>query len=596
MKKIPMSVKFCLPLILGLALFSGQALAQMGTSPQATIRQINSQAMASYANLQIPQALQLLQQAESLCRQYNLRGGDLARTYLNMGIVEAGGNQNNAAAMDYFKKAVCLDRSVMLDPLNSTPEVETLFNMARNQAQVPGTCAQFGIAPAYPQPQPQPTYPQPQPTYPQPQPQPVYPQPQPQPQAQLIRHQPVTQQLRLVPIPLYIDVNPSVTVGKVVLFYRTLGERIFQQVEMSGHGRGYAAKIGCDVLQTFDPSAIEYYIAVLDSSNQLLGTSGTEAQPYSVNMVQTLATMEPTLPNEVPPTKCVEECPPWNPNCNEGSCKQMGDLCDHSSECCSGMECQNEGCTPTEGGGGGERGPFDPIFRFNAVFGTGTGLVSGGDVTPYNQTSVNPNAEDGSGLAVATGFTWSKFHIRVNPMFYINEKLMIGINFRGGFVGSPDSEVMPFAPLVLASLAYRFVGEGSDMFELSALFGLGGGIIQHRVPYQDCEPAYVEEDDPWYDEDLDDSVQQIGCKQPREGDPIVIDRDNNWDWVGPVDDPDAKEKAYFRESGQFGMEVGLDSYIWFVNNFGLNIGVMIDVLVPDFALNIDFQLGLALRF
>jgi hypothetical protein len=52
----------------------------------------------------------------------------------------------------------------------------------------------------------------------------------------------------------------------------------------------------------------------------------------------------------------------------------------------------------------------------------------------------------------------------------------------------------------------------------------------------------------------------------------------------------------FRKSGFLGVELGVDANFWLTKNFGLNLGVMFDVLFPTFAFNMDFQGGVALRF
>ena len=571
----------------GVLLFSGSVVAQAG-GPQATITQLNQQAMAAYGNLQFPEAMQLLQQAESLCNQYNLHGAELARTYVNMGMVEFGGSGNNAGALEYFKKAVCLDRSVMLDPLNSTPDVEMLFRGAQGQAQAPGGCG--GAAP-----QPQPAYPQPQPAYPQPQP--GYPQPQPGPATmQLLQHTQVTQQVRLTPIPIFARVNPNVQPGQVILFYRTIGERIYQQVPMQPNGSGYSAMIGCDVLQTFDPTGIEYYIAVLDTANRLLGTSGTEAQPHQTSIVQTLTVPPPAMPNEAPPGACREECPPWNPDCNS-ACKQFGDLCDSDSECCSGLACIEESCSQTDGdGGGGEGwGEYGPHFRMSINAGTGAGLVTGGAEQPYNQVS------DGS-LTVGTGFAWSKFHIRANPMIYLPvAKLSIGLSFRGDIPMLADAAKTAVSknrdvprsmePSLLLNVAYRIVGSDDHSgFELDALLGFGWMNILNRVSYQDCPPEIASDDS----DDIDGAEDLWGHSFKE--DELVCEEDSLDDSNGGWDGSDATAQNFFRKSGPIGVELGVDGYVWFVDNFGLNFGLIADVLFPSFVLNFDIQAGIALRF
>ena len=119
MRALPSSVVLAIWAVgLGLCLHAADAAAQ---NPQATVMQLNQQAMTAYGNLQFAQAMQILKQAEATCQQYQLKGAPLARTYLNMGVVEVGGNQNNAAGLEHFKKALCTDNTVMLDPLSSTP-------------------------------------------------------------------------------------------------------------------------------------------------------------------------------------------------------------------------------------------------------------------------------------------------------------------------------------------------------------------------------------------------------------------------------------------------------------------------------------------
>ena len=675
---------FALAFLTILFLVATPAAAQRVGNPYTMVMQLNQQAMAAYGGLRLSEALELLRQAEGICRSYNLRGEPLARTYANLGMVEAGGNQNNAAAMEYFKRAVCLDRNVMLDPLSSTPEVETLFNMSRSQAMAPGGCNRYAPQPGYQQPrpgyqqprpgyqqprptyqqprpgyqqprptyqQPRPTYQQPRPTYqqPQPQPQPTYQQPQPQPQPtyqqpqptyqqpqptyqqpqprprpqrqeppppppeppQLIRHEPVTQQTRLVPIPIYVEIHPSADLGKVVLFYRTIGERIFQQVPMTPHKKGYAATIGCDVLQTFDPTGLEYYIAVLDDDNQLLGTEGTEAEPHAVSVVRTLTTSAPSLPDATPPAKCVEDCPPWNPNCNEG-CKQLGDLCDSTGECCSGMVCVDETCSSEDGdsGGGFSIEPGEHLFRLGVVIGTGSGIVPGGKIYPYNQASVTPDHITGSGLSsgvdipdgiqtINTAFAWSKLHFRIEPQFYLKDNFLLGISFRAGLALDPAPQVMKLAPAVLATAAFRFVGDNTSMYELDGLFGLGGGVIQHRIPFDDCREMWLNPGDPWWDFNSEAGENQTGCDQnynttlnPELGEPGALDPNTNaWDGMNQK-----VEKAFFRKSGYFMIELKIDNYLWLTSLFGLNLGVVVDILVPVFALNLDFQAGVVFRF
>ncbi len=607
------------------------------------VMRLNEKAMSAYQNMKIDAAMESLQKAEAVCLQNGLQGHETALTYLNMGVIEAAGRQNNAAAMDFFTKALCLEPSIAMDPLVSTPEVETVFNMSKNQAQSPDICAELatGVIPPPPPgdfpPPPGDDFPPPPGDDFPPPPGDDFPPPTmmppgpsgPVPQSENVRHTAVTQQAKLTPVPLFVLVKPGTPVDKVVLNYRTFGERMFQQLAMHSHGEGYATTIGCDVMQNFNPTAIEYYISVIGPDGMPVGNSGTEMQPHQVTMVDTLVGPPPSLPNGVPPDKCAEECPPWNPDCNSGPCKQMGDLCDSSSDCCEGMICQEESCVPGEGGG-----PFNPFFRMSISVGTGGGVVFADSVTPYNQYANTPEAVwkndpdnqnycnfEGMDIntcydefysrevSIGTGVSWSKLHFRINPMFYLTDKILLGATFRGGIPLTNDEGVMKIAPVGMVNFAYRMVGEGKDKFELDLMAGFGGGIIYHRIKYPDCFPTFIEEGHPWNGTDPETNKPYdkdgLGCyfvPDPNNRDnPDVSHPNNRMDrfsqWIAMTDtDPDNWKHAYFKRSGFLVAELGLDLNFWLRNKIGLNFGVMFDLYFPDLALNADVQFGPVMRF
>lgn len=582
-------------------------ISKAQSNPSAEAASLNQKAMGLYQNMKIDEAMELLQEAEVMCLQFGLLGHDLAQIYLNMGLIEAAGNQNETAASDYFTRASCIENSIAPDPLLSTPEVDELFKRAKAKAASPGTCTPSMIGGLEP--------------------------PPPDggagvlappiagggfaPQSDNIRHTPVTEQVKKTPVPLFISVRPGLPVDKVVLFYRTYGERNYQQFIMSPMDDGYGTSIGCDVLQTFDPAAVEYYIGVMDAGGMILGYSGNEAQPHMITFVQSLRGPAPSLPNTPPPDKCMDQCPPWNPDCNAGACKQYGDLCDKNSDCCKGMVCKAMTCTPGEDEEGGKdrSGPYKPKFRLGFTFGTGGGYVPSTYVIPDNRVAEPPyntwisipaNRSSCSaagytdsqledcfndnvrGLSIKGGMAWSKLHFRLTPTFFITEKIMIGLTFRGGLPLALNSKILPVAPIGLINFGYRIVGKGQDLVELSVSAALGGGVMYHKVTFPDCGPVDLSysPNHPWRNDDIDG----LGCNQN------TIDP-NISEWTGPEFDPSAYKQTYFRQAGFFVGEVGMDLYLWVVKNFGLNIGIAVDILAaPNFAINGDAQLGAAIRF
>ena len=599
---------------------AGAARAQ--NDPAVEVVQLNQKAMADYQNMKIGDAVATLQEAEGICLQFSLQGHEMALTYVNMGVIEAAGNQNEPAAIDFFTRALCLEPTILVDPLVSTPEVETVFNMAREQSADPSVCAQLaaGAIPPPPPPPPGGDFLPPEGLPPgggfdepiPPPPPGAYGGGPPPPQTENIRHEGVPQQEKMVPLPLFTMVKPGTDVGQVMLYYRTFGERNYQQMEMASMEGGYGATIGCDVLQTFDPTAIEYYISILSPDGQIVGSAGNEMQPFTTTIVSSLAgAPAPSLPNTPPPSKCVAECPPWNPECNkEGNCKQFGDVCTSDADCCKGMACEDQMCTPSDESGGG--GDFKPKFRMTAAFGTGGGYVPSESAKPYNRVAEPPfdawfpvnetycrgqgysSSEDKKcyddvtkGIDINGGIAWSKLQFRATPMFYFTDKWMLGASFRGGLALDPSSEVMKVAPLGLLIGGYRILGSGTDKYEMTAILGVGGGFILHKVSYKDCNPYLVTEGHPWYPHDEDG----LGCH--------VNDIDSFSEWKGPAEDdagvPNWYEASFFRKAGFVAIELGLEQYFWVHRNFGVHFGLIFDALVPNFAINGDVQLGVAFR-
>ncbi|MBN2524807.1 MAG: hypothetical protein JXR76_00340 [Deltaproteobacteria bacterium] len=544
--------------------------------------QKNSDAMDAYANLEIETALRLLKEAEQICIDNNISGPQMARTLVNRGVVEMGGNGDNAVAMEYFKKALCHDSAVMLDPLNSTPEMADLFSGAHAQVKSQGC---DGIGPASeagadssmddllgtPPVGTTPVAPVPEPPTSQPErpvasgvSQPV------EVVNDVLRHTSVTEQKRMVPIPFYVVTNSDVDVASVVTFYRTVGERIFQQLPLVQKGDGWSAYIECDVLTTLDPSAIEYYIAVTDESGQLLATAGSEAQPFTIQIGHSISSEPPSVPGEAPLPACQEDCPPWNPDCNARNCGKYAELCSDDEPCCSGMACVDGVCEEAGSQPKGKPGAMTARVRLFVNGGVGLGLVPKEEYTADdfpNKRSVAAIGSDNPGI----GF--SKLHFRVGAMIPLTEKLEVGANFRGDlplFAEFYDALV----PSIIANVAYRIAGSNAESgFQMYGVAGFGWVQIMHRIPFKDCKS--------WIELKPGESAEDVVCKY------------DNWKDISN----EQVETTGFRRAGYLGVELGFDMNYWFTRNVGLNVGTIFDITFPkNFTINLDLQMGLALRF
>lgn len=114
-------------------ILTGPALGQRGSRDvESEVEQLLQEARAAYDNLELEQADAALERASELGTKHGLRGRTLAEVYVQRGIL-AHVRKDKNRAIDEFKQALQLDRAVRLDPLVSTPTLETLFETARRE-------------------------------------------------------------------------------------------------------------------------------------------------------------------------------------------------------------------------------------------------------------------------------------------------------------------------------------------------------------------------------------------------------------------------------------------------------------------------------
>jgi len=535
-----------------------------------------SDAMNQYNNLMGDEAMNLLNQAEAIATQNGITGSTMARVQISKGVVNAGFFMNNAAALDSFKRAVCYDQNIQLDPLVSTPDMKTTFMLAKTQVQSPGSCQALGAGAAQPVPQPQP---QPDEGFDFIEEEPVDDFATPVPTC--ASHIPVEEQLKTHPVPVYLEMDATMEMqlGKVILFYKNEGEPNFSQKEMPERATGYGAKIDCDNIRAFDPDIIYYYIWIMDAGGMPLCKVGTPEDPYVIQMVDQLTGEPPAFPDGAPESRC-EACPPWDPQCGGGmgtASGQLGDPCNDMNKCGDGMECVDGFCESS-----GDEGPAgEPIVHIDVGFGTGGGIVSQSmklPPDPYHTEDAQRSVDVGGGFAL------SPMQLRAGLGVFVIEDLSIDANFRANLYFNKRTEYVcdktldkgeicpdtkwsqekidgqniyvtreitePMAWLL--TLRARYIFLNIDAFDMYAWGGLGYGSIKHRVVYNDAD---------------------------------VLDANGN-----------PTEMKVFPESGMFDISVGIGMAYYFADVFGLMFEIPIDILVPDFAMNFDINAGFQFRF
>ncbi|MFW6050498.1 MAG: hypothetical protein ACODAU_04950 [Myxococcota bacterium] len=128
-------MKQFLPVLLGavVALYSQTAAAQPA---EQRVLELNQQAMEAYMALDVERAKELLFEALRIAERSNLEGLPLARTYVNLGVVAVGGDQDRPSAFEFFKAALTADPTIEPDPATSTPEVDETFELAQGRHQM----------------------------------------------------------------------------------------------------------------------------------------------------------------------------------------------------------------------------------------------------------------------------------------------------------------------------------------------------------------------------------------------------------------------------------------------------------------------------
>ncbi len=300
-------------------------LAASAQSPADRVNQMTAEAMEAYNNLDIDRAGQTLVEAIELANQNGVSGPPLARANMSLGVVYVGGLGDNTNGLVHFLAAVCADPNIQLDPLTSTPDIQTVFQLAQQRAQGGGCSGGGGGAPG------------PQPVAPEIGPDPVGPS-QPAPTSGELIHTAPTQQRSQTPLPLYVEA-PLADVEKVHLYYKGLGMDAFKRVDMVPYGAGYAYQLSCQ--DVWEPRVV-YYISVIGEGGRTLASAGTAQAPIEVAVSSSGTSAQ--LPDAAPPGLCGEECPPGMGGCTSRGMAAIGEPCEASNDCQSGLICSDDAC------------------------------------------------------------------------------------------------------------------------------------------------------------------------------------------------------------------------------------------------------------
>ncbi len=398
-----------------------------------------------YLGTKFTDAEKKLKQAIALCEPAAVCSPKVrARLRCDLGIVYVGGMSKLDEGKAQFAEALKQDPTVTPDSDLVSPEIEAAFAEAKK-----------GGGAAAPTPKP------PEPTdAPKP--------PAPAGNGDLV-HTPPAEDATLTPLPLYAELPPAVTAGRVQLSYKPFGATEWKALEMKPSGKGFGVEIPCVEIGSAQGD-LSYYIQAFDSAQNLVSWSGSRSAPNKVSIRVSLSGEAPHLPGQPPPARCADkgDCPPEFPGCHSNGEKPPA--CDPASPDCTpekppskknwlSLAFQQDflflpGSTTTCAGGNG----YD-CFAGNNYY-TGIPYAGSGDVVQGGLSAATSRILAGYDRSVAS-FTFGA---------------RVGFAFRGGPQTPGFSAFMPAH--VEARAAYWF---GSDPFArvgFRPYVVLAGGVAQ----------------------------------------------------------------------------------------------------------------------
>ncbi len=296
-----------------------------GQSPQQVVEDLNHGAMEAYNAMDINKAGSMLEDALRAAAEGGVSGALLAQTNLNLGMVYVGGLGDNDGGVKYFMDALCADPSVQLDPLTSTPDIQSVFQVAQQKVQQSG-CAKKGGGPSV-----------------SPQAAAVAP------MAAPLTHYSPPEQLTQTPLPLYAEISPAVHAAGAYLYYKGMGMEQWKRVAMHSYHRGIAYQISCN--EVWEPK-VQYYIEAVGSGGRVVASAGSAGQPIEVPVVAARTQAEPALPGATPPASCAQsECPPGVKGCGGAGAAAISEACAEDKDCQSGLKCEDDVCALRGAGG-----------------------------------------------------------------------------------------------------------------------------------------------------------------------------------------------------------------------------------------------------
>jgi hypothetical protein len=397
---------------------------------EVRVRMLHEEALEAYSNMEMDQALELLDRAIAMAEREGLTGDLLAQLNVTYGTVLVLGLNRLSDGRERLLQAARESTNVEPDPMLSTPLLDQLWQDVVAEAR-PNARPTVGEGEGEGQGggqggghvEPPPT------TFGQ----------------SAITHEPVTEQLPGHAVPIYAEVQQGQGAARVVLAYRGPDMRGFLSVDMAEHGDGYAGRVPCHRVR---PPRVEYFINVLDDAGDLIAHSGTEDDPHVVTITEELDGSEPRLPGQGAEPPCSEDT-------------------------------QSTGQDERPLHGGRRR-----LVYFDVMLGTGAGVPI---ATGEEQNTCEVMNEYGSLVTLAdkirvnASLAWTELVVSPAIGFFITPAIALGIQGRLQFPGA----VYPGTPIAGGiTLDFRYFPVLTRYVRFFIGIGLGAGSVRHPISLQ----------------------------------------------------------------------------------------------------------------
>ena len=392
---------------------SAPAFAQGDPATQQKVVGLVKAAMDAYGNLDLDNATNSLE--EALGYAPDLDKTTLARLYVAYGTIRVGGQNDNQGGQHDFVTALCLDNTVAIDPIMSSPDIDTVFAAAKQEATEDQCQVVLGtiVLPADVKLGP--------------------------PKGKVVdpgvppcgAHTPIELQKQREELPVYLEVDPMMRtrLAKIVLKFSFDGSPEFHDIVFGPAGPGYGAQVTCDEgqIRLYDPSSISYNIEGYDHLGNLICGFASAQGPQVVAMAPD-APPAPAVPGLPMPKECTP-CPPWDQTCGQVAKPKEGEMCDAQGACADGLTCGEAGICEAGGGGSGEaRGPGK--LYIDILGGISFG-AEGKDMSSASFITKNANGDNVIGHPQNQGgFAFSGVPLRLTVGYKIKDWVSVEVGAR----------------------------------------------------------------------------------------------------------------------------------------------------------------------